>query len=421
MTATAENTKSNTTRNLRGSNLLPELAAQANRAYADAAKASRRSLEHAIEAGRVLNEAQGIAGRGHWQTWLKDNCPKISRQRANECIRLWTHKGQLSDIGQLGLVAALKAIAKKLPDDEAPDETDVDDTEYEGEDQREDGKNSVSLEEWRGLSIDEQREYLQPHNFPGKARFNEQTTAGIEWAQWSWNPVTGCLHDCPYCYARDIAQRFTNAFPFAFAPAFRPDALNAPGKMQVPESAVTDTRMRNVFTCSMADLFGRWVPKEWIEAVLSTVRQNPQWNFLFLTKFPKRMAEFEIPSNAWMGTTVDLQARVANAETAFERLKGHKGVRWLSIEPLLEPLKFKRLDLFNWIVIGGASASSKTPEWRPPLDWILDLHAQARAAGLAIYEKDNLYGNRMLELPFDAPIIGDPTEAPAVFKYLGKE
>ena len=30
----------------------------------------------------------------------------------------------------------------------------------------------------------------------------------IEWADATWNPVTGCLHGCPYCYARSIAQRF---------------------------------------------------------------------------------------------------------------------------------------------------------------------------------------------------------------------
>ena len=30
----------------------------------------------------------------------------------------------------------------------------------------------------------------------------------IEWCDSSWNPVTGCLHDCPYCYARGIATRF---------------------------------------------------------------------------------------------------------------------------------------------------------------------------------------------------------------------
>jgi DNA repair photolyase len=37
----------------------------------------------------------------------------------------------------------------------------------------------------------------------------------IDWAMWTWNLITGCQHDCPYCYARDIAERFqgTAAFP----------------------------------------------------------------------------------------------------------------------------------------------------------------------------------------------------------------
>lgn len=30
----------------------------------------------------------------------------------------------------------------------------------------------------------------------------------IDWADASWNPVTGCLHGCAYCYARRIAERF---------------------------------------------------------------------------------------------------------------------------------------------------------------------------------------------------------------------
>ena len=30
----------------------------------------------------------------------------------------------------------------------------------------------------------------------------------IEWCDSTWNPLTGCLHDCEYCYARKIANRF---------------------------------------------------------------------------------------------------------------------------------------------------------------------------------------------------------------------
>src|SRR5262249_55475389 len=156
---------------------------------------------------------------------------------------------------------------------------------------------------------------------------------------------------------------------------------------------------------SMADIFGRWVPTEWIEAVLTQVRSAKDWNFLFLTKFPNRMAEFDFPKNAWVGTSVDLQVRVKAAEKAFAGVNAK--VKWLSIEPLLEPIKFERLDLFQWMVIGGASKSTKTPEWKPPSKWIYDLTKQADEAGCKYYAKSNLFGNTsregFLQLPMAAP------------------
>ena len=59
------------------------------------------------------------------------------------------------------------------------------------------------------------------------------------------------------------------------------------------------------------------------------------------------------------------------AEDAFEQITA--GVRWLSIEPFLEPLRFQHLERFDWMVIGGASetrqtaGSPATPAWRRPL------------------------------------------------------
>lgn len=32
----------------------------------------------------------------------------------------------------------------------------------------------------------------------------------IEWADSTWNPITGCRHKCHYCYARGIANRFVS-------------------------------------------------------------------------------------------------------------------------------------------------------------------------------------------------------------------
>jgi protein gp37 len=154
--------------------------------------------------------------------------------------------------------------------------------------------------------------------------------------------------------------------------------------------------------------------------MLQAVREAPEWNFLFLTKFPGRMAEFEYSDNAWLGTTVDLQARVPAAEKAFAKVQAK--VKWLSVEPMLEPLKFTTLEIFDWIVIGGASGQSKTPEWRPPFIWIYDLMKQAEAVGVPVYFKTNLLGNKsrdgVLNLPFEAPIKPEVTVLPDVFHYL---
>jgi len=272
----------------------------------------------------------------------------------------------------------------------------------------------LSIKEWDDL---DEAGATALFDAPSDATFNKQDTTSIEWAQWSWNPITGCKHDCPYCYARDIAQRFTNLYRNGFDPSIWPARFLAPENTTVPQIAEQDVAYRNVFTGSMADIFGRWVPEEWIRLVLDRVQDNPQWNFLFLTKFPQRVHEFgQLPKNAWMGTTVDCQERVANAEKAFAKMGG--GIKWLSVEPMLTPLKFTRLDMFDWVVIGGASRSANTPAWVPPFDWVADLHAQARAAGCAVYHKDNLGigdGIRLKEFPWEQRPV---RELPEQLKYL---
>lgn len=255
---------------------------------------------------------------------------------------------------------------------------------------------NVKLSRWKEMSREQQQAVLStPRSETSK--FNKQTNTSIEWAKWSWNPVTGCLHNCPYCYARDIAHRL---FEQDFDPCFLPERLGAPANTSVPKEAAENVGHKNVFTCSMADLFGKWVPQEWIDAVLDVIRDQDQWNYLLLTKFPQRLAEQDWPQNAWVGATVDRQSNVERTLKAFERVRNETdaAVTWLSLEPLLEPLKFESLSMFDMVVLGGASSSKETPEWTPPSAWYEQILWQARQDDCAVYVKDNL-GYRPREYP----------------------
>jgi protein gp37 len=253
-------------------------------------------------------------------------------------------------------------------------------------------RGAYTIAEWTALDDRQRHQLLTAAPAEAAAQFN-RTNDNVEWALWTWNPVTGCLHNCPYCYARDIAARF---YPQGFVPAIVPGRLHAARHMKVPAAAATNLGEKNVFVCSMADLFGKWVPQEWIDAVLAEVRGNPQWNFLFLTKFPRRLSQQEWPDNAWVGTTVDKQFRVEIAEKSFRDVRA--GVKWLSCEPMLERLTFSSLEMFDWVVVGGSSKSTQTPEFNPPIEWFEHLLRQARDAGCKVYLKPN-FVNRWREYP----------------------
>ncbi len=284
--------------------------------------------------------------------------------------------------GELAIDAALREV-KKINQQEKHDRLD-------GSAESSQTVNTISVQEWDDADDAQRSSWLALRS---SNKFNE-TNDNIEWASWSWNPVTGCLHDCPYCYARDIATRF---YPQKFTPSFLPDRLSAPANTKVPNlSGIDDPELRmakrNVFVCSMADLFGKWVPTAWIDAVLQQAWDNPQWTFLFLTKFPVRMAEFEFPKNSWIGTTVDKQYAVSRAEKAFTKIRmgGYEGIAWLSCEPMMEKLTFSSLDMFDWVVMGGSSKSTQTPEHKPEFSWTNHLYNQAKALDLPVYMKTNL-------------------------------
>lgn len=225
-----------------------------------------------------------------------------------------------------------------------------------------------------------------------KKTFNA-TNEKIEWAKWTWNPVTGCEHGCKYCYARDIANR---NFPNKFKPTLYKERLSAPANTKIPNGRINEEGIKNVFVCSMGELFGEWVSQEWIDRIMESIKANPQWNYLFLTKNPKRLVKIDFPPHCWVGATIDTQSRVKPTEDAFRKVNAK--IKFISCEPLLEPIKFNNLDIFDWIIIGGQSETMNMKEFQPKWEWVESLVNQARRANCKIYMKPNLK-SRIKEYP----------------------
>lgn len=266
-----------------------------------------------------------------------------------------------------------------------------------------DEKQTITLLDHKGNAY----EYPKPK---GQATFNQQKGTEIGWAMYSWNPVTGCNHGCDYCYARVIATARDMApyYPAGFTPLFHHERLDAPVNTPVPQRAQVDPAFGRVFVCSMADLFGAWVPQDWIDQVVASTVANPQWEYLYLTKFPQRYDRLQLPSSGWIGASVDEQHRAEPTLAAMRKVSGVK-VKWLSLEPLREPIKFSSLEGIDWIVIGAQSENvGQNPAFAPQFEWVADLVATARRDGCKVWLKTNLLGQTSGQWPG----MGMPQEVP---------
>ena len=153
----------------------------------------------------------------------------------------------------------------------------------------------------------------------------------IEWCDYTWNPITGCLNNCFYCYGRKMNERFGKDYK----PTLWKDRLEQPLKEQKPS---------RIFVCSIADLFGDWVSEKWIHDILHICWRANWHKFLFLTRNPERYASFGIPFNSMCGTTITSKKDLWRVDT-MRNVGG-----FISIEPLLEDVSDFSLKNIRWII-----------------------------------------------------------------------
>lgn len=250
----------------------------------------------------------------------------------------------------------------------------------------------------------------------------------IEWCDMTFNPVTGCLHGCEYCYAKQMTVRFSGhwddskcrtvggngelhvldepmkrhttgknrevgvhsviaPFPFGFDPTFHRYRLSQPARKKGP---------RTIFVCSMADLFGPWVPTKWIVDVLDACLAAPQHRYLFLTKYPSRYMDLAkvclLPErdNFWYGSTV------TGPDAQFWWSDHHN--TFVSIEPMLEEFPASSDDTVkkvDWVIMGAMTGPGSN-DHQPRREWVESLVADSKSAGVPVFMKGSL-----------RPIVGD--------------
>lgn len=202
----------------------------------------------------------------------------------------------------------------------------------------------------------------------------------IQWSEEVWNPIAGCSRvskGCERCYAEVMANRLQSIGIEGYEGVIKNNKWTGkinfiPSKLGYPLHL---KKPKMIFVNSMSDLFHEEIPFTYIDNALNVMVTNPRHIYQILTKRPKRLLEFcnwqskkikdagfnswegkyfEFPDFIWIGVSVE------NQKAADERipllLQTPAAVRWLSVEPMLEPIDLsKYIDKLDWIVVGCES------------------------------------------------------------------
>lgn len=195
----------------------------------------------------------------------------------------------------------------------------------------------------------------------------------IDWCDATWNPTTCCLHGYD---------------PFAFESTFHRYKLDEPQHWKKP---------RTIFVCSMADLFGDWVPDEWIQEVFKACDAAPQHRYMFLTKNPKRYRELHelLPlhrrpphvAELWFGMSY-----TGESDYFHPRICGFAN-QFVSVEPLLKKPSLAScyvLARYNdWVIIGAETGTHKD-KIVPERSWIDKIVTECDKYETPVFMKESL-------------------------------
>jgi protein gp37 len=207
--------------------------------------------------------------------------------------------------------------------------------------------------------------------------------SGIEWTESTWNPVTGCNKispGCKHCYAERMAERLLAMgqpnYRNGFELTLQPQMLDLPLQWKRPQT---------IFVNSMSDLFHKDVSREYIARVFDVMRRAHWHRFQVLTKRADRLAELdrdlEWPDNVWMGVSVE-NAEYVDRIDALRNTRAR--VKFLSLEPLLGPLRDLNLQGIDWVIVGGESGPGARPI---DANWVTEIRDQCSDAGVAFFFK----------------------------------
>jgi protein gp37 len=205
----------------------------------------------------------------------------------------------------------------------------------------------------------------------------------IEWTEATWNPVTGCNKispGCKNCYAEVLSRRLKamgqKNYLNGFKLTLQPHMLELPLKWKKPQM---------IFVNSMSDLFHKDISIEYIKQVFEVMNKAHWHNFQVLTKRAERVAELSDvlnwSENIWMGVSVENK----NYVHRIDELRNTKAyTKFLSLEPLLSPLKNLNLKNIDWVIVGGESGHKARPMKE---QWAIDIQRQCEEQDVKFFFK----------------------------------